>query len=353
MESNKFNINFLSEENVKKNVLPIYNLENAKITKIKFKDSDKQRAVYKVDYINTSYCLKKVYFSINDLLFVYSAIEWFFRNGINVPRILPTKEKSRFVNYKNMLFILTPWVNGLKCDYDNTNHMISSISNLALMHKVSTNFIPINGSSNRNGFENLYYSTSKHLKQLLLCSNLAFKYKDTFSNIFLQYFSQNIELCQTAEKIASTINTKMLNKALCHSDYVNKNIIVDESNKIWVIDFDKCKMDYAVHDISYFLRRFLKRDNTQWDIKTAIDTLNNYESIKSLNINEYKAILVYLAFPQKYWKISKDYYNNINKCNKNSFIVLMKKANEQNESHIQFVNEMIKYLEDKFNEKLL
>lgn len=352
MDVNNYNTSLLSEDNIKKNVLPIYGLENAQITEIKFKDSDKQRAVYKIDYINKSYCLKKVYFSVTELLFVYSSIEWLFRNGINVPRILPTKENGRFVNYNNMLFILTPWIEGIKCNYDNVDHVLCASSNLALMHKVTQKFVPIEGSTLRSGYEDLYTSLNKHFQQLLQCSNLAFRYKDSFSNTFLQYFNQNIELCQTAVSIAATINNEKLNKALCHSDYVNKNIIFDEDNNIWIIDFDKCKMDYLVHDISYFLRRLLKRDNTKWNVEIAINALNNYERIQSLNIDEYKAILVYLAFPQKYWKISRDYYNNINKCNKNSFITLISKTNEHNDSQIEFVNEMKKYLENKFKIKI-
>lgn len=55
---------------------------------------------------------KKVYYDESDLLFVYSAVEWFYRNGIRVPRILPACDGNRFVNYNNMFFILTPWIQG-------------------------------------------------------------------------------------------------------------------------------------------------------------------------------------------------------------------------------------------------
>ncbi|MBY6763035.1 CotS family spore coat protein, partial [Clostridium botulinum] len=53
-----FDIDLLSEENVKKYVLPKYNLQTADICQIKFKNTEKQRAVYKVTYGNNCYCLK-------------------------------------------------------------------------------------------------------------------------------------------------------------------------------------------------------------------------------------------------------------------------------------------------------
>lgn len=351
-QAESYNINLLSEENVKRYVLPYYNLENADISQIKFKDTDKQRAVYKVDYLDNSYCLKKVYFPAEDLLFVYSAVEWLHRNNIKVPKFLPTSNSGRFVRYNDMLFILTPWIEGQKCSYDNIQNVLDSSKNLGKIHSCTRNFMPIEGSKLRIGFENMYTSFYKHFQQLLTCSNSAFKYGDKFSKLFLQHFDCNLILAETAVDISNTINSENLSKSLCHLDYVNKNIIFDEKGDIWTIDFDKCKMDYCVHDISYFLRRLLKRDNTKWDLQLTISILNLYEELHPLNIDEYKAILVYLAFPQKFWKISRDYYNNINKCNKNSFATLLQKSSEKNEYQLAFVEGFIKFIEDKFHKKI-
>ena len=347
-----YNVNLLSEDNVKKHVLPYYGLKHAKIVQIKFKDTIKQRAVYKVDYNNESFCLKKIYFSREDLLFVYSSVEWLYRNGLNVPRILPTKDKSRFVEYEGMLFILTYWIEGSKCNYDNLQNILDSSINLGKLHTATKNFIPIEGSTLRVGYDNLYLSLNKHFQHILVCSNLAYKYEDKFSKTFLENFDNNIELARISSEISSTINNNNLGKSLCHLDYVNKNIIFDTENNIWTIDFDKCKMDYCVHDISYFLRRLLKRDGTKWNIEVAISALKLYDEISPLNLDEYKSILVYLAFPQKYWKISRDYYKNINKCNKNSFLLLLKKACENIDYQVQFINNFKAYVENKFNIKL-
>lgn len=347
-----FPLDLLSEENVKEYVLPYYGLENGTIEQVKIKDTDKQRAVYKIVYSNKSYCLKKIYYSLEELLFVYSSIEWYYRCGILVPRILPTIDRSRFVNYNNMLFILTPWIDGEKCDYDNIEHVLNSISNLSKMHKCSHNFQSIKGSVLRVNYDNPHISDSKHLKQILDCSNLAFKYKDKFSKLYLQNFDCNLLLAKTSTAISSSINIKNLSKALCHLDYVNKNIIFDNDQNIWVIDFDKCRMDFCAHDISYFLRRLLKRNSTLWDFKIAVNCLNLYEKINPLTLDDYKYILSYLAFPQKYWKISRDYYNNIKKCNQTSFIFLMKKAVEDDSEQLEFVLKLGRYVENKFNIKI-
>ncbi|MDP4145889.1 MAG: CotS family spore coat protein [Bacillota bacterium] len=345
--------NILSEDSVKRYVLPAYNLQYADISQIKIKNTDKQRAVYKVSNDGKYYCLKKVYFPIEELLFVYSAIEWLYRFDVNVPRILATIDNNRFVSFKNRLFILTPWIDGGKCDYDNMLHVRNSILNLGKMHKVTENFHPIPGSICRKGLENISSSLNRHFQQLLIYSNFAYKFRDTFSSIFLDYFDNCIRLAEISAEISDTIDRKKLSQTLCHLDYVNKNIIFDKNDNIWVIDFDKCKIDYCVHDLAYYFRRLLKRDSTDWNLDLLLNSLNNYEKYHPLNLDEYKYLLVYLSFPQKYWKISKDYYSNIKKCNKKYLITLLEKSVNNCQHQLNFVEEFKNIIEEKFNVKLM
>ena len=248
----------LSPEIIKQNVLPYYNLQNSKISIIKFKDTDKQRAVYRIDFKEKSYCLKKVYYNINDLLYVYSAIEWLYRNNIKVPKLLPTIDNNRFVSYKDMLFILTPWIEGEKCNFDNIDHVILSVKKLSTIHSISRNFKPILGSSLKEGFDDYYISTLKHFQDLLQTSNEAFKYKDTFSRQFISTFDTNLRLAKISLDISNKIDNNNLSKSLCHGDYVNKNLIFPDDLDPWIIDFDKCKTDYSAKDLAYFMRRLLK-----------------------------------------------------------------------------------------------
>lgn len=346
---NTYNIDLLSEENVKQSVLPDYNLQDAKITSIKFKNTEKQRAVYKVTKDDKSYCLKKVYFGKENLLFIYSAIEWLYRNNINVPRILPNKFNGRFVSYNGMLFILTPWIDGEKCDYDSPLHLKNACNTLSLFHNKCDNFIPIEGSIKRKGCNNLYESLCKHFEHILLNSNNAFKHKDYFSKLYLKNFDKSLSLAKQSLQALSKVNLDNLNISLCHMDYVNKNLIFDKNQNIWIIDFDKCRMDFSVHDLSYFFRRLLKRSSTNWDIDTALSCLKSYEKNRKLNLDEYNYLLGYLAFPQKYWKISRDYYRNIHHCNKKAFVEILMNSCNNFDSQIKFSYKFNEYIQNRFN----
>lgn len=346
-----YNIDLLSEENIRINILPHYNLENSVVDSIKFKDTDKQRAVYKISTPHKRFCLKKVYFNEEELLFVYSAIEWLHRNGINVPRILPNKYNGRFVEYEGMLFILTPWIDGIKCNYSTTEHISKACTTLGMVHTTSANFFPIQGSANRIGCTNLYESIAKHFERLLVNSNLAFKYGDSFSKVFLSCFDKALYLGKVSLEYLSLTDFSKLTVSVCHMDYVSKNLILDNDENIWIIDFDKCRIDYCIYDLAYLLRRLSRRERINWDLNVVLNCLENYEKVRPLNLNEYKYLLGYLAFPQKYWKISRDYYRNINKCNKPAFVNMLKKSIRNLDSEIKFIEDFAKHIKTKFNIK--
>lgn len=342
-------IDLLSPTNIKNNVLPYYDLSfDSKIYQVKFKDTDKQRAVYKIYSNGNEYCLKKIYYEVDELLFIYSALEWLYRNNINVPRILSTKTHGRYVNYHGMLFILTDWLKGAKCDFDNIEDVNLASRNLGKLHSISLGFEPILGSKHKCGFNNLAQSLTKHTLQLINNEKHTKNYNDYFSKIYMLSFTDSMTLATLACNIANTIDISNLSKSICHNDYVSKNLIVNDG-EIFVIDFDKCKDDYCALDISYCLRRLLRRENTWWNCDLAINFLQQYELNHTLTIDDYKYILAYLTFPQKYWKLSRDYYSNISKCNKQAFVNLLNKCVCHNDIHIDFSYKLLKYIEAKFD----
>lgn len=343
-DSKNINKSFFKEDNISKKILPLFNIYNAEISMVKFKDTDKQRAVYKVIFNNNTYCLKKIYFSKEELLYVYSATQWLYEYGINLPRFIPASNGMRYLNYNNILFILTPWIDGEKCNFDDYNHILKSTTNLAKLHRCSKNFEPICGSYLRKGYNNLYSSIEKHYNELLLLYKNACKKKDNFSKEFIKNIDVNLKLCKYALSYACEINTNLLSKSLCHGDYVNKNIIFSDNN-IWVIDFDKCKNDYCAHDLSYFMRRLLKREKTKWNLNLALDILKEYDFHKELNSNDLKYIISYLAFPQKFWKTSHDYYKSSSKSNKDSLYRILLKSSSYINEHLNFIKSLSNELE--------
>ena len=342
-------------KDIKKYILSNYLYDVYEIIPIKFKDTDKQRAVYKFSTDKGPKCLKKVYYDEANLLFVYSIIEWFYQSGINVPRILPTISGNRFVKYNNNLFIVTEWIDGRKCDYDIDADISMAARNLGRMHKYSYNFLSVHGSYIRKDDINWYKSFNKKFLQLLLFNNTALKYNDHFCRIYLENLDYFIECAQHAVYILSLINNNELMlpaskfNSICHLDYVNKNLIITGSDDLYVIDFDKSKIDIPIHDIGSFLKRILKRNSTNWDFDILLLTLENYEKERSLTLIEILGLYAYLEFPQKFWKTSRDYFSNKNDINKDLFIAMLSKVCDQRNEHYSFCLKFKDYIRKRFN----
>lgn len=349
---------YMSFDALEKYILANYPYSILEITPVKFKDTDKQRAVYKVETSDGPKCLKKVYFDEPNLLFVYSVMQWFYSRGIKVPKLIPTKTGGRYVNYKNNLFILTDWINGRKCDYDIDEDVCLAARNLGKMHINSFNFKPISGSAARREDFDWYRTFNRRMLQLLQIHNTACGIRDRFSRCYLDSFDYFYSRASHAVGILNSIDANKLSEpvnnynTICHLDYVNKNLIIDDKNDVYVIDFDKSKIDIPIHDIGTFLKRILKRNNTSWSYEILLLTLNNYEKERKLDPAEILGLFAFLEFPQKYWKISRDYFSNKDECNRKLFLDMLSRASSQKEDHNQFCNKFQNYIESRLSIKL-
>jgi CotS family spore coat protein len=347
---------FMPIDEIKNSVLSHYNFQVHDVESIKFKDTDKQRAVYKVSTNRGIKCLKKVYHDEPTLLFIYSMVEWLNAKGVLCPRFNSTRKGLKYVKYNNNLFILTDWIEGRKCNYDELDDVKRSAVNLAKIHSCSKDFRPIEGSLVKQGSSDFFQSYNKHFLQLLELSNSAFIIRDKFSKIYLDSFDYNLEKARESVYLLSLIDytipigDRVSACAICHLDYVNKNIIFSNENKLHVIDFDKSQLSMPIVDVSSFLKRIMKRKNTSWDFEIFESAIDSYESIRPLSLSEHITLLAFLMFPQKFWKTSRDYYKNRKKCNKDSFITIIKKVVDQQKDHEKFCMQYKNYIQEKFKE---
>ena len=73
--------------------------------------------------------------------------------------------------------------------------------------------------------------------------------------------------------------------------------------------------------------------------------LTNYNYHKKLTKSDLKYIIAYLAFPQKFWKVSHDYYKNSKVYSKTYFSKILLKANTDRYKHLNFIIELTKRLD--------
>ena len=170
----------------------------------------------------------------------------------------------------------------------------------------------------------------KHHKSdfdLIYIKSMEF-YKEMGKEAFNTLESSNyLELCEIAEK----------DKSLCHHDFTYHNIIIDKNNDVNVIDFDYCKREIRVFDISNFITKVLKR--VEWNFEYAKSIIESYNNISPLREDEYKVLYAYLQFPQRYWRLANRYYYNEVNWGQNTFAKKLQNIIDEKENYLNFLSQ--------------
>lgn len=334
-------------------ILDNFDIKNFNFEKIKEKNTKKNRIIYKIKCYDNFFCLKQTYFEKKEILFIYSYLEWLNLYEFKIPRLIKSKQNEPFVKYNSKFFILTNWIEGKKLNYNNLNECINSITFLAKIHKFSSKIPIIHDIKPTFNFLNLNKKYRKNIKELHKMYTIFKNIHDDVSSVFLQNFKILNYLSNLSIFFSYMINFNNLSKSMCHGDYVNKNILINNKN-ISPIDFDKSCFNYSVFDLSYFLRRYLRRYSTNWNFESSMILLKHYNKINPIFLDEYLYIISYLSFPQKFFKISKTYlyeYKNLTNEQKSIYKNLLLKISLTFNNKLNFINNFEKYIQSKFSIK--
>lgn len=139
--------------------------------------------------------------------------------------------------------------------------------------------------------------------------------------------SSYYELCALAEA----------EKSFCHHDFTYHNIILNDKNDVYIIDFDFCKREVRTFDIANFMIKVLKR--VDWDISFAEAIIESYNSVSKLSSEEYKVLYAFLQFPQRYWRLANRYYYNEVNWGQNTFYKKLQGIVDEKEQYLKLLDE--------------
>lgn len=321
---------------------------------IKIESLKPNKGIYYLKTNKGPKCLKKINYGVQKLLFVYAAKEHLINNGFaTVDRYCLNVEGAPYAIVNEDIYTLSEWIDGRPCDFYNTQDLIDATKALARLHIASKGYEPPENSKLKTdlgrwhklmekrvkSFDKMRYmsrkSTNKTSFDINYVKNVDF-YKDYGKRaINVLDNSKYYDLCNVAEE----------EKGFCHHDYTHNNIIIDKENNVNVIDFDYCKRELRVYDISNFIIKVLKRRN--WDIKYANIIIDTYNEIDPLTEEEYKVLFAFLLFPQRFWRLSNRYFYNEAGWTKNIFDKKIERLIEEQEEYMIFIEEFKK----KYNQK--
>lgn len=252
------------------------------------------------------------------LLFVHRCISHLQNNGFQgMYPVIPALDGRTYVTDGRYAYSLFDWIEGRQCDFSNMDELRGSTCLLAQFHQKSRGFIPPDHSNMRNRLGKCLFHFEKHYQDLLDFKAIAATMpQDPFAQTFLNQVDFFLPIAAHAvEKLRQSaypelVKTARQNHTFCHGDPAARNFILTPEKKIYMIDFDSCRLDLPVMDLIKFARRVLKKCG--WDIETAKILTAAYHQVNPLSAGELEVMKAVFYFPQKFWRLAIRYFHHHN-----------------------------------------
>lgn len=301
------------------------------------------KGVYQIKTNKGNKCLKKINYGAAKLLYIYKAKEHIVKNGFqNIDRYNLTPEGTPYAIVNDDIYVVTDWIEGRECDFKREEELKKAAESLGKFHLCARNFTPDENIKVRNDIGKLPSTLEKRVMTLKKMRDIARKNKrkTEFDLLYLSNVDFYIKLAYDAmnkvdlNSYNRVCEDSIRNQVLCHHDFTYHNILFDNNDDVHIIDFDYCKSEIQIYDVSTLIIKSLKR--LDWDSRYARLIVDSYNSIKPLSNDEYNVLKALLSFPQRFWRLANRYYYKEAGWNENTFNKKMKEIINEREKYIEF-----------------
>lgn len=253
--------------------------------------------------------LKEYRGSMERAEFLTGMLEHLKDQGMLVETVMRTREGMPFAvaEDETRYALYDAWI-GAECDTRSREDMVLAAQKLAQMHNAAQTYegeIPEFVRTDQNALLSLY---EKHNRELNKVKNYirAKKKKNEFEMLF---FGQYEDFMQKAESVTAQLRAMPVEESLvgfCHGDYNQHNVVFSKKGTA-IVHFDSFSYQIRVSDLANFMRKMLEKND--WNTDLGIELIRAYDRTRKLTFGELRCLYLYMAFPEKFWKIANHYYN--------------------------------------------
>ncbi len=238
-------------------------------------------------------------------------------------------------------FVMRDWYAGEECDTQNIGHVLATTKALAQLHN---SLIGMELTEEEKTFcmqprvTELLERRNRELRRVRAYIR-AKKQKSSFEQKFLSQFSMQYEQAERAtgllddEEYEGCYRKAVENGTMLHGNFTHHSVILGKDT-VAVTGFQKAAMGVQIHDFYLLFRKILEK--WDWDVTMGQKMLEAYEDIRPLSGEERRLLLVLLSYPEKFWKVANQYYNNrkswIPEKNMQKLIQTMEQAGKKEET---------------------
>lgn len=287
--------------------------------------------------------LKEYKGSMERAEFLTGMLEHLKSQGMIVETVIRTKEGTPIAMAEDEIkYMVSEMYTGAECDTKDRDDMIAAVECLAWLHNKSESYqgeIPEFVKANQNALLCLY---EKHNRELNKVKNYirSKKKKNEFEMLF---FGQYAGFMEKANLVTAQLKEMEAEEGIvgfCHGEYNQHNVIFGKSG-IAIVHFDSFSYQIRVSDLANFMRKMLEKNN--WNTGLGLDLIRAYDNVRKLSPKELRYLYLYMAYPEKFWKIANHYYNSHKAWISGRNIEKLDKLIQQEEAREQFLTMLFNF----------
>ena len=273
------------------------------------------KAVWKIETLDKTLCLKRLRQTFDKVLFSVHAQIYIKNNRGNVPEVVLNQSGQPVSQYNDQLFVVYEWLEGNDIDFNNSSDLEAALKGLAAFHKTSKGYqYPENAreSSKFGKWPEQYTSMLNMFKEW---KDFALKNRsDESHELFLKYVDSMIEAANLALELIDKSQYKRLSrpnsdlKVLCHQDFGKGNAI-STTEGIVILDLDSVTYDFSARDLRKIIGKLAIEDDLL-SINKMNDILNWYSRENPITDDEKIILYIDLLFPHWFHGLVKNQYLN-------------------------------------------
>lgn len=263
--------------------------------------------VFNLEKVRAAYCVEtnagvfafKNARKMKDIHFINQVIHHLKKTGFpRIPSLFPTQNGKLLVSYRAEKYYMEKWLTGVKeVSRKRSDWLAPAGVALATYHQSLSRF-PFSACPPKRNALGIWPKWLQEKQRILKGLSAHAGFSGEMRDI-IDFARRRVELAvhfwyrsQPEKRLDSKYAI-----TLCHGSLHHENIMIDEKNRIWFIDYERLVLDERVRDLAQLMQYHLSRH--QWREEEISNFLDAYSSTSSLGSREYLALCSRLAAPSR------------------------------------------------------
>ncbi len=256
---------------------------------------------------------------------------------------VPSREQQFLVQGPyNETFVMRNWFLGEECNAKCREEVLLAVKTLARLHTCMSGVPLTEEEKTFCSQPRLTETLKKRNKELrrVRAYIRSKKQKSQFEQEFLSQFELQFSqaeqsiACLDSEEYSRYYEKKLKEGSMLHGSFTHHSVLVLSKENMAVTGFEKAMAGIQIFDLYLLFRKMMEK--WEWDTTLGADMLSAYDHIRPIPMEEYRLLPVLLAYPEKFWKVANQYYNNrkswIPEKNMQKLLQTMEQAEKKEES---------------------